>query len=208
MKYLLPLALIFSLLSCSAPEDKLIGHSSFRKSFTKTEIADLQLLFDFFNRSICIDGETESLTDCYLDFFKRMEDSVEAGVFPLNIPFESQKEIYEQFSDSSFFRIWTFSNRAVYREHPTDTFRSIYFRPEGKYFDFLRNTSQDDPVIDTYYKELKAAGDITPSLIWGLLTEYDHYNIEDIRVKFIVAIHYLSLNDQYHRRERVNNQSS
>jgi len=133
-----------------------------------------------------------------------MEKSEEMGDIQLNIPFEKQLEVYKQFSDSTFFEIWNYGISYRHRDAPLDTFRTVHFALNGKYLDFLKKTARKDSVIDNYYESVIAAGDIPPSLIAGLLVNHKYYDINDLRVKFIVAIHYLTLNDHFERKEKVN----
>lgn len=208
MKYLLIIGILLALTNCSVSQDILEDNKTFKQTFSKTEIQDLQLLFDFFNESICSDRETQDLTNCYQDFFTRMEKSEETGEIQLNISFDEQQKIYDEFSDSTFNEIWTLCCWRVFRENPMDTFRMVYINLEGKYFEFLKKTGDNDKVINQYFQTLQTAGDLTPSLIAGLLVNHKYYNIEDIRVKLIVAIHYLTLNDQFNRLEKINKNSS
>jgi len=207
MKQLLIIGLILGLTNCSVRQDQLADNKTFRKTFSKTEIKDLQLLFDFFNKSICSEEEAQDLTSCYKDFFKRMEKSEETGDIQLNIPFGKQQKIYEQFSDSTFFEIWNYGISYRHRDAPLDTFRTVYFAPDGKYLEFLKRTGKNDKVIENYYESVVAAGDIPPSIIAGLLVNHKYYDIDDLRVKFIVAIHYLTLNDHFERKEKINKNS-
>ena len=200
MKQLLLIALILGLTNCTVSQSKLSDNKTFRKTFSESEIQDLQLLFDFFNESICSDPNTEDLTDCYKEFFRKLEESEETGDIHLDIPFDKQMKVYDSFSDSTFYRIWTLGKSWNYGDAPQDSYRTVHFTPNGKYLDFLKSTGRDDKVIKHYYESILGAGDIPPSIISGLLVNYDHYNIKDIRVRFIVAIHYLSLNDRFKRR--------
>ena len=204
MKQLIIIILVFGIINCLVAQNRLSDNKTFRKTFSTTEIKDLQLLFDFFNESICSITIAQNLNDCYQEFFSIMEKSVQTGNIQLNIPFEKQTEIYERFSDSTFYKIWTFGKIWNYPEAPQDTFRRVYFTPNGKYLDFLKRTGRRNKVIRNYYEIALTTGDISPTMIAGLLVNYRYFDIKDIRVKFIIAIHYLTLNDQFERKERIN----
>ena len=130
-----------------------------------------------------------------------MEEAVDSGEFDLGIAFQEQMKIYNSFEDSTFFEIYSYGKSWYPREAPGDTFRSVYFNPNGKYMEFLKRTGRNDKIIQYYYEHVSAAGDIPPSIFWHMIASYQYYNIDDIRVKFIIAIHYLTLNDTYERRE-------
>jgi len=204
MKQILLIGFILGLTNFCVSQSSLIDNKTFKKTFSVTEIQDIQLLFDFFNESICSDSKNQELTNCYKEFFKRMEKTEETGDFQLNIPFDRQKDIYQRFSDSTFSEIWSFARNWGYRDAPQDTFRSVYFNPNGKYLAFLKRTGRTNKVIKNYYELLVVAGYITPSILAIVLLNYDNFDINDVRVKFIVAIHYLTLNDQFERKEKIN----
>jgi hypothetical protein len=184
-------------------KNQLSDNKTFQQTFSQNEIQYLQLLFDFFNENICPAYETAKLTDCYTEFFKRMEEWAETDEIRLEIPFEKQEKIYENISEETFQEIWGFGKRWNSREVPQDYYRMVHYSPTGKYFEFLKKVGKNDQVIRNYYEIVDVTGDITPSLIAGLLLNYNHYNIQDIRVKFIIAIHYLTLNDQFERKEKL-----
>jgi hypothetical protein len=167
----------------------------------------LELLFEFFNQNICPDYKPEKLIDCYNSFFKKIEQSDETGEIELNILFENQKKIYDNFSDSTFQEIWSFEKSWNDEDVPHNNFKTVHLNLSGKYLEFLKKVAEDDKVIKSYFGTIEAAGDITPSLVKGLLANHSYYDIKDIRVIFIVAIHYLTLNDQFGRKERVLNKT-
>lgn len=204
MKQLFVIGLIIGLTNYSISQSRLADNKTFRKTFTESEIKDLQIMFDFFNESICSDNKTKNLNVCYNDFFKKMKEEEQSGDIQLDISFENQLKVYNSLIDSTFNKIWTLGGRCVYTETPMDTFRTVYYNPKGKYLEFLKRTGRNDKVIKQYYESLRKYGDLAPSLIAWLLVSYDYFMIEDIRVKFVVAIHYLTLNDQFKRKEKIN----
>jgi hypothetical protein len=204
MKQLLLIALILGLVNSTVRPSKLSDNKAFRKTFTDYEIQYLQLLFDFFNESICSETNTEDFSGSYKEFFNKLEKSEETGDIHLDIPFDEQMKVYDRISDSTFNEIWTFGKSWNNGDAPQDSYRKVHFTPNGKYLKFLKRTGRDDKVINQYHETIEASGDIPPSLIAGLLINYDHYNIKDIRVRFIVAVHYLTLNDRFERREKIN----
>ncbi|MAC95547.1 MAG: hypothetical protein CMC96_08595 [Flavobacteriales bacterium] len=199
MKQLLIIGLILGLTNCSVGQQKLANDKTIKKSFSESELQDLQLLYDFFNQTIC-DSDQE-LENCYDDFFKKVKLAADSGSMYLHIPFENQKAIYNEFQDSTFYQIWAFGKTWT-RENPNDTLREVYYRWDGKFMDFLRRAGKKDEFINAYHESVEAAGGPPPSLIAGIIINYDKLNIEDPKVKFVIAIHYLTLNDQYKRKEK------
>ncbi len=205
MKQLLQLILIISLTSCSPNRTSEIENNpTFNKIFTITEIADLDHLYNFFNASICSDNDRLNSEECYANFLEQLRNSADAknGDYDLNIPFEKQKEAYKGITDSTFNEIWRLSWKMMYK--PTDTLQNLYLWNNGKYADFLKEVGKTDPVINQYSNSFQASGDMSPSMRAGVLMNYKYYNIKDVRVRFIIAIHYMTLNDNHYRIEKYN----
>lgn len=202
MKQLLIIVLILGLTNCSVGQKRLVDDKIIKKSFSESEIQDLQLLYDFFNQSIS-DSESD-IEDCYDDFFIQVKQAADSGSMYLPIPFEKQKKVYDKFQDSTFYQIWAFGKTWT-PENPNDTLREVYFRWDGKFVSFLKKAGKKDEFIKAYHESVEATGGLVPSIIAGIIMNYEKLNIEDPKVKFVIAIHYLTLNDQYKRREKNRN---
>ncbi|MFT4772346.1 MAG: hypothetical protein ACI9CP_001435 [Cryomorphaceae bacterium] len=207
MKHLLIIGFLIGLAQYSAGQSRLSDNETIQESFTTPEIEDLQMLFDYFNESVCSEQHSDDLNTCYSDFFKRMEQTKESGEFDINISFDRQKGVYKAFKDSTFYRIWSFRDRQEYdlREstQPKGIFKTVFFAHDDKYLDFVKRTAASYERIEFYYDSILAeGGDIGPGLFGSMLLDSIMYNVDDTRVKFIVAIHYLTLNDQYKRDDR------
>ena len=70
---------------------------------------------------------------------------------------------------------------------------------------FLKKAGKKDEFIKDYHEAVEAAGGPPPFLISGITKYRDLLDIEDTKVKFVIAIHYLTLNDQYKRKEKNEN---
>ena len=198
MKQLLIIGLILGLTNCSIGQQKLSDDKIIKKSFSETEIQDLQLLYDFFNKSIC--DSNRDLENCYDNFFKKVKQAADSGSMYLHIPFKNQLEIYKKFKDSTFYQIWAFGKSWTH-ENPNDTLREVYYRWDGKFMNFLKKAGKEDEFIKAYHESAEATGGPGPAIIAGIIMNYDKLNIEDIKVRFVIAIHYLTLNDQYKRKK-------
>jgi len=207
MKYLIIFGLFIGLVNYSVGQTVLADNETFQETFTTAELEDLQLLFDFFNSSMCSQQNSDDLNACYTEFFNRMEKTIESKNFELDIPIDQQKEVYQAFRDSTFYRIWSFGETQEYNFHDSiplqGVFKTVFFAHGDKYMEFLRRTADDYEIIAFYYDSILAEGGlIGPGLFASVLIDHDKYNLEDIRLRFIVAIHYLTLNDQYNRAEK------
>lgn len=203
MKYTVFLVLIISFLgfSCSKKQS-LENDQLINQTFSKSEIRDLEIILDFFENQICSNENTESenVEDCYDAFFKRMRKSEYTGSVDINIPYSEQEEMYKQISDSTFNQIWTF-NKAQNVDRK-DTLKSITYNIDGTYFSFLRNLGEEYPRIQKYCYTFIACGYFSPTMVPDLLVNYEEYNIDDIKIRLFVAIHYLTMYDQYQRVEK------
>src|SRR5690606_37030705 len=119
--------------------------------------------------------------------------------FEIKIPFSEQQKLYDSISDSTFNQIWCLG-KSWKRDSP-DTLKHIGLRYDGKYSEFLKSFGKENKVIQGDYQTFEDAGAISPSMVAGLLFNYEDYDVRDIRIKLIVAIHYLTMSDQNERKE-------
>jgi hypothetical protein len=169
--------------------------------FKDSEIQDLSIILNFFNKQICKTPQVviARIDDCYKSFFERMKKTGETGNIEIKIPFIEQQKMYETISDSTFNQIWYLGKS--WNTDSTATLKHLGLRYNGKYADFLKKTGKENKVIESYYKSFEASGAISPPMVAGLLMNYKVYEVQDIRIQLIVAIHYLTMNDQYKRKE-------
>lgn len=198
--------LFFILISCSIKEKrKLESDSIITSVFNKTEIQDLQTILNFFNKQICEneDFDGQNINNYYQDFMKRLKsESIESnGTIYLEIPFEEQLKMYKRIENSTFNEIWLFG-KSFPLGSSTDTLKSIFINHSGKYPKFLKEVGKKDSIINIYQEQLSNSGDISPQMFSSLLMGYENYNIKDIKVRLVIAIHYLTLNDENLRKEK------
>ena len=169
-----------------------------KDNFSEAEIKDLQKLKSFFQSQIC--GSTDEFKSCIDSLIPYLG---EYGYIPIleNIDFEEQKELYSSFESGLFSEIWEFSKGRNLRENKT--FKSIGLNMEGKYALFLKDLSKRNPDLKEYYESIMGAG------VWesmGLLqqriyTNPEYYDLKDPSIQVLIAVHYLSQNDQKKRKE-------
>lgn len=163
-------------------------------NFTANQLNDLNQISEFFKDQICINSD-DDLRDCYEriphDYLKAYGDG-----FWTNIDFEQQKELYNQISKSTFNEIWMFSNATFY---PSGTKRkSLSAVATGKYQKFLADFGKRNPRIAKYAKRIEASGDFSgfDFNYREIIKDKKSYNLKDPNIQLILAIHYLSMNDQ------------
>jgi hypothetical protein len=87
----------------------------------------------------------------------------------------------------------------------SDTLKYIdYNRINSKYPKFLKELGKEYELIKNYSESLETSGGISPIMIGDILIIKKHhqYDLNDIRLQLVLAIHYLTLNDQYERKEK------
>ncbi len=189
--------------SCSSsPDNPLATDPTIGQVFNKAETEDLTKLLAFFEEHICAKQSADSINiaSCYPHYFDSLKKAAEEGNVIIGIPFDRQRALYEQISQTTFQEIWEFGKRV--KSHTTDTLRYLTYRQDGKFVAFLKRAGSDNDAIKNYYETLRQAGDIAPSMRAALLINYPFYNLQDISVRLMLAIHYLTLNDQILRHEK------
>lgn len=205
MKTIIACLVIGILISCSHSNkiDSIRDNKTVRKIFNEREIQELVKILDFFENQICsIDGGSSSnVLSCYRNFFIRMDSAEVTGDIDPLIDFEQQKNLYAIISDSTFDSIWQF-NKTWNMSSPSDTLKSITFNDQGSYFAFLIELAREEKLAKNYVEAFEAAGQMSPGSISHLLKMYNMYNIKDERIRLMIAIHYLTLNDGFKRNEK------
>ncbi|MEN8123272.1 MAG: hypothetical protein ABFS35_23245 [Bacteroidota bacterium] len=129
-----------------------------------------------------------------------MKKNSDFGIFEIGIPFENQIQMYDRIDEITFQNIWTF-NKSWKPDLP-GTLKSIGIKYNSKYVDFLELFGKESEVVNNYYEDLMSCGDISPTMVADVLINHAQYDIQDERIRLLIAIHYLTLNDQYERKEK------
>jgi hypothetical protein len=194
---------VLILLNCSNSSNlNLESNQTVKSVFNKSEIKDLSRILKFFNEQICSIQRVDQVnpSECYRSFFERMKKTSDEGFINIEIPYKEQQILYTQIRESTFEEIWSIGKSWI--PHTTDTTKSIYYNHEGKFVAFLKELGNENKMIKNYYDAYESCGDICPSIVADLIMNYENYDIKDVRVQLVVAIHYLTLNDQTERNEK------
>jgi len=191
-------------MSCSTSESTdLKSNKTISETFNESEIKDLQIIFDFFNNQICNSKKlnNESLNECYEIYCYEIREQRKTGFnFNSKIDFEKQLEMYKRIDKSTFKEIWYFQNRKDINS--LDNYKYLEYSYLGKYKSFLKNYGQENKAIHNFYEGIEFEGGINPSTLGGLDIHYENFDISDIRTKLVIAIQYLTFNDQLERIEK------
>lgn len=188
--------LLFLSIFCSCETN--YDDSNQRAHFTQEEIKDLHKIVDFFKNEICKTSNTD-LKKC----FQEISTDHEAGIYFLEqIDFEKQKALYQTISKSTFNKIWgycksTSDRGATYTEY-------LCPRHDSEYQKYLQSVGEKYPFINQYVKNLRESGAFS-SLEFTLdqIGKID-MDLKDPDIQLLIAIHFLSLHDEYSRNDYYN----
>lgn len=191
MKYLFIIVFLSFIISCETQTSLLLSDNpDIKKIFSPREIEDLETLNSFFNSQIC--GESGFLQNkCFISFFQNMNANNKLGHCRLNIDYKAQKSIYNEINESTFNEIWSFSTNMH-----NDSIGQLVYNREGKFLTFIKDAAKEDTLVKDYLEAFKEGGDI----YCGMIESYNFKENESQNFRFIIAIHYLTLNDKFERK--------
>ncbi len=202
MKYILVFSVCFLFITCSVNKKEAISYGEIvKRVFNKDEIKDLQLMHKFFDTKICKD-KSDNIILCYKQFFHKMKKAGSSGDIKIDISFKDQKKMYERISDSTFNEIWNLGY-SWNSKLPSDTLKYIDFNIEGKYSKFLSSLRKENRVIEKYYDSYLSIGGMSPGMFGSLIMEGELYNVNNPDIRLFIAIHFLTVNDQLKRKEKL-----
>ncbi len=195
------IVVVIFLVSLSTNAQEGIKYNGTVKSvFNQSEIEDLERIMDFFKKNICFskDSLKKNEVNCYKKFIDRAFYLAKKGENITITPLFNQKEFYNKLKKETFNEVWHYG----YSKKPNslDTLRVLDFNTKGKYAKYLKELGKNSKVIDHYYNSFIMSGAYSPSLFTFLL-ERKYYKIEDIRLRLVIAISYLTINDYAQRNE-------
>jgi hypothetical protein len=161
---------------------------------------DTEIILDFFQSQISIiANNNQDVVDIFNDYrIELLEKFYENGEFDLLIDFTAQREMYQKLSMFFFINTWgfgtsKFANDPVY-------YLSINLKLESEVLGMIRQNESSNEFITNYMSTLKAAGDISPANVGNMLSILTNEDLKRPEVRLLMALHYLTLNDQAKRR--------
>ena len=169
-------------------------------NFSTDQISDLNKIRDFFKNQI----SENKKSDFKVCFSKILPGLLENGWHPIleKVDFEKQKELYNSISKSTFDEIWEFG-KATYPDTGLEL-KKLGSKYNGKYQKFLTEFGKNNPEVKNYADRLIEAGDFE-SVGWLQQSIYKNpkeFDLEDPNIQLLIAIHYLTLNDQQKRTDK------
>ena len=174
-----------------------------RNNFTENQISDLNLLTDFFKEQICNDNNNLIYKDC---FMKLLPGIIEKDNNPFieNIDFNKQKEIYQSIDKSTFNEIWRLGKSMNIKTKIER--KNLRANLNGKYIDYLKDVAKNNEFIEKYVEMTNAIGDFESiGYLQNNIYKYpEKFDLNDPNIQVIIAIHYLSQNDHFNRKDKLN----
>jgi hypothetical protein len=197
------ISLIIFVIGCQSNPKSLEDYKDVNKIFEANEIEDLEKIVDFFNESICKSENLEStnVLNCYEQYFKRMRKAEETGNVEMRISYQEQEKLMKEINLNTFNQIWTYGKTW---KKGSDTLEVVNIKYDSKYIKFLKEFGKGNIKAKNYVERFEAVGDISPSMFADVLINYKDYDVRDERIKLLIAIHYLTQNEQFKIREKLN----
>ena len=192
IRILIYILIIASFLSCNSK----YSESELKANFSSEQLSDLTEIRKFFLNQVC-----ES--DFKLCYEQINHDSLQASGIGIwtKIDFDKQKKLYHRISKSTFDEIWMICKSVNF--NTDEEKKSICANAIGKYQNYLSDFGKNNARIAKYAERIEASGDFGGLDIsyWNVLTDKKHFDLNDPNIQLILAIHYLSMNDQDKRNE-------
>jgi len=202
MKNLLLLIITIFALSCNSQrQNDLSNDEAIKESFNKSEIKDLSKIQRFFDQSIGVTDYTneKEILKAYSDFFKVNTEIEMASEIKIPFSISAQKDLNNQLDKSFFDEIWIY--RETIANNTGDTLTDMELNLSGKFVAFLKKQGLQDKKFENYYKTISLAGDVSPSLVAVIAKNFNDYDIEDPKIRLLIAIHYLTINDNLNKKQ-------
>lgn len=187
--------------ACIKKPEGLFGDPDIKFIFTKEEIEDLIIIMDFFEHEICDVQQVTSanVESCYHALFETILKSEGTGTLYVPVPFHKQLDMYKTLTDAAFTDLW--KQGIAVNQETGDTSVRMTLSYEGKYMQFLDSLNADYQILDAYKNSFRKERKISRAMIETVMYNSPQYNLSDPRMRVFLALHYLTLNDQYERKK-------
>ncbi len=195
IKFSFVLIILFNTNCNKSYETLLYKDQLLKKHFSQDDVKMLNEILLFFDKVVKQGCQNKSnITKCYFKYLKRIKENYSTGDLSLNISPKEQKELFNRINAESFKKIWVY-NKSFSRE--TDINGEILsIKNQSEYIDFLKTMSEYDNTVKGYYESYRSAGEMNAGSVSYVVHSYQKFNLDDEKIRLILAIHYLTLNAQ------------
>lgn len=197
-KYTAILILITSISSC------LTGQTSNEQfeEFLKLEVPSnskesIILLQDFF------EAELSNQFNCkpeavYYELIEHTSKGLPNG-YDIEISFDKQRELYQKLDEGFFQSTWRYGVETI---NPGDiSYITLDLKTDNWFMKALLNAQNSK--TEDYINTFKNAGQISPSMESLVYQGLDKRDVERPEIQLLLIIHYLTINDNYKRKEKI-----
>ena len=182
--------------SCSKQENILLMNDNLVNNYyNSTEIAELMRIQLFFDEAIGITNmlDTDELENAYSQLFMLNKDIKQAS--ELQIPFDEEdvRALFGKIDVDVINDIW--GQNSFITGIVSEGSKDLEINANGEFVRLLKEMGEKDLQAKEYYNSLKLPGDITPNLVASLAKASDQYNIDDPKIRLLIAIHYITIRD-------------
>ena len=197
MRKFISLASIFLLAPFLMACQQAYSDSELQANFSEKEIKDLTKIRSFFIDQLC----GSDFKTCYEKIDHDYLEASGTGIWE-NIDFTAQKKLYENISKSTFESIWMYCKAKNYKTNEEK--KALCANAIGRYNNYLFDLGKQNPKIKEYADWVNASGDFSLlQLSYSRISGHKKYfDLNDPNIQLILAIHYLSLNDNFKRNEK------
>jgi len=163
------------------------------KYFDKSEIKELHKLVIFFDNIVLNNCVLEdSLAICYTKYYKEIyETAILTGNIDFKLDRNKLNDTVDSLSKSTFNKIWKY--RDFVHRKTGEHIQELQIKLQSNYFDFIIESAKVDSKWKAYYDNIMTAGDISPTLISGVLYNCEQFNFDFERERLFLAIHHLTI---------------
>ena len=199
-KYLGLVLFVGILGSCQPSRDNPVATApGMQEMFTPDELADLNSILLYFEGQICqLAEEGATPEECYTAFRQHIKGA-EPGTDYLPLEFEAQRALLGRLHNGTQATFW--NQQLVKRDdNPNGSVRTLVYQAQGKLVDFMERLGQDYILVAQYVKGFRAVHTISPMMEQEILNTMHLFNLQDIRVRVFLALHFVTVNDSYKRK--------
>ena len=179
------------LLGCSQGSG-INNNETVREVFSSSEAEGLEEIHDFFTDLICEKTDKSNPVDCYEAYMSDLKaETPTTGVYPNLCSKSEQDEFFKSVDPKLFSEIWRYEN--VNGGENNSSWIEIEINNQGRYAEYLELLGKESPGIRDYYDGIMMGGAITASVQTSVLMFPENYDMQDSRIRLVIAIHYLTI---------------
>ncbi len=183
-------------LACNKNENlRLKDDKTLAKYFNLSEINDLENILHLFENEISKNCNKTTVV-CFKKFLDKARNNINIENFEFSERLNG-KIIQEKISKSTFDKIWY--NSYMFTNKNQDSVPVIMIKTKSNYIDYLKELSISKPYLKKYLKDGTSPLNsfIQGTTILYILNNYEQFDLSDERDRLILAIHYLTVNEEF-----------